>query len=340
MSHEIESMFYVRREGIPWHRLGTPVEGIVTSVEALVKAGLDWSVSLQPIFTRDPRTGELVPILDRRATVRFSDGSILGVVSNEYKLLQNVEAFQFFDEIVGEGEAVYHTAGSLLGGRRIWILAKLPGTIQVVGDDMVERYLLLSNGHDGTVAVHIGFTPIRVVCANTLSMATNSMETDRTASRLVVLEHRGDLTGRFAETRKLLGIINARYDEIKERMRLYAATQMTLSQQLTYCETVFSKVGDDSQSAHNLRMDRLFGKTVNLLETGYGVDIPGVKGTLWHVNQAVVELIDYHGRFKGDRQLHSMWFGLGAQVKQRADTLAFKIATNLASNREMLDGVR
>ncbi len=159
MPHELQmqdgraAMMYVGRE--PWHGLGTKLDRPATAAEAIKAARLDWTVSKKPLCAgRDGHV--LVP--DRYAVVpddRWGkqDCPIFGVVADSYKLLQNREAFRFFDPIVGEDAAVYHTAGALGQGERIWILAKLPSDIRVVGDDIAHKYLLLSNSHDGRSSV-------------------------------------------------------------------------------------------------------------------------------------------------------------------------------------------
>ncbi len=160
--------------GLPWHGLGTKLDGPATSAEAIKAAQLDSNVIKVPLCAVDKRGSAGVP--DFFATVP-EDGwgklgcPVFGVVGKDYKPLQNVDAFRFFDSIVGMGAAVYHTAGALGNGSRVWILAKLPSSIRVVGEDVADKYLLLSNGHDGHTAIQIKFTPVRVVCQNTLTRA-------------------------------------------------------------------------------------------------------------------------------------------------------------------------
>lgn len=172
MTANIENMMYVGE--VPWHGVGTLVEGEVDSVTAIKLAGLDWDVETAPIVTNDhKRTG-----IDRwRVTRRVTDNLILGVVRKGYTPIQNREAFQLMDGIIGNKQATYHTAGSLEGGSKVFMLAKIPEPIQVgkgVGPtDDVERYILVANSHDGTRPLQAIFTPVRVVCSNTLNLALN-----------------------------------------------------------------------------------------------------------------------------------------------------------------------
>lgn len=196
MAANVESMFYVRE--VPWHGLGTKVEEAPTSEEALRIAGLNWTVDQTPVYTD---SGLLIP--GYKANRRSTDGSILGIVSDRYKIVQNTEAFEFTDAIVGEtedGVVKYETAGSLCGGKRIWLLAKMP-TKSIVGDD-VEPYMFFSNSHDGTGAIKIGMTPIRVVCQNTLNMAMN------TAKRQWSTKHVGDMQSKLEEAKLCLMMAN------------------------------------------------------------------------------------------------------------------------------------
>jgi hypothetical protein len=143
MAHEIDSMMFTGQ--VPWHRLGQRLQDPATAQEAMTAAGLGWDVQLQPLYTGPERT---IKIKDRFAVCRTdrlheTDGGQLGVVGRDYRALQNREAFAFLDPLVGEKAAIYHTAGSLCGGRRTWMLAKLPGEIRVVGDDIAEKFILL-----------------------------------------------------------------------------------------------------------------------------------------------------------------------------------------------------
>ena len=192
MSANVESMFYVRQ--VPWHGLGTMVQEAPTSEDALHIAELDWRVEQTPVFTD---AGIEIP--GYKANRRNTDGSILGIVSDRYKIVQNTEAFEFTDAIVGEtedGVVKYETAGSLCGGKRIWLLAKMP-TKKVLDDD-VEPYMFFSNSHDGTGAIKVGMTPVRIVCANTLAIALN------TAKRQWSTKHVGDMQSKLEEAKLCL----------------------------------------------------------------------------------------------------------------------------------------
>ena len=189
MSAEVETMFYTRVA--PWHGLGTCVENAPGSQEALKVAGLDWKVVQKPIFTEE---GQLVGGF--KANIRDRDNQILGVVTDRYKVVQNEEAFAFTDQLLGEG-VTYETAGSLQGGRRTWILAKLPQRYIISGDE-ITPYLVLMNSHDGTGAIKAAMTPIRVVCQNTLNLALSN------AKRSWSANHVGNINGKLDDARYTL----------------------------------------------------------------------------------------------------------------------------------------
>lgn len=189
MPAEVESMFYVREA--PWHGLGRRVEFALNSEEALKEGGLDWTVIQKPVMTED-----LLPILGYKANLRETDGRVLGVVTDRYRIVQNSEAFAFTDSLLGEGVR-YETAGSLQNGRRVWILARLTENY-IISGDRVSPYLVFSNSHDGSGSIKVAMTPIRVVCQNTLNLALND------AKRIWATIHTGDIKSKLDEAKKTL----------------------------------------------------------------------------------------------------------------------------------------
>ena len=205
MAAEVESMFYVRK--VPWHGLGTKVTKALSSEEALVAAGLDWEVEQKGIYTED---NNYIP--DVYANVRSSDQKVLGVVTGRYKIVQNEEAFAFTDELLGKG-VTYETAGSLKGGRKTWILARLPKTYRLM-EDKVIPYLVFSNTHDGSGAIKVAMTPIRVVCNNTLNLAL------QTADRIWSAKHTGDIGSKLEDARMTLFMAENYMSELGKEMVL------------------------------------------------------------------------------------------------------------------------
>jgi phage/plasmid-like protein (TIGR03299 family) len=182
-------MFYVRKT--PWHGLGIKVEEALSSRKALEFSGLNWSVIQKPIYTND---NLLIP--NYKANIRENDEKILGVVTDRYKIVQNKEAFAFTDKLIGEG-CTYETAGSLQEGKKVWLLAKLPDKYKIL-DDEVTPYMVFSNSHDGSGAIKVAMTPIRVVCNNTLNLALG------TAKRIWSANHTVNINNKLDEAMKTL----------------------------------------------------------------------------------------------------------------------------------------
>ena len=189
MAANVETMFSVREK--PWHGLGAIVKEAPTSADAIRLAGLDWHVVQEPIYTN---FNKLVD--GYRANVRSTDRKVLGVVSDRYKVVQNVEAFSFTDELLGRGVR-YETAGSLQEGRKVWLLARLPREYIIAGD-RISPYLVFSNTHDGSGSVKVAITPVRVVCNNTLNLALG------TAKRSFSMIHTGNIQDKIQEAKDTL----------------------------------------------------------------------------------------------------------------------------------------
>ena len=201
MAALVETMFYTREK--PWHNLGTKVEEAPTSADAIRLAGLDWNVEPKDVY--DARG---VKIPGYVANTRSSDGKVLGIVTNRYRIVQNSEAFQFTDNLIG-GEVHYETAGSLCEGRKVWLLARL-GDTEIAGDK-VEPYVCFTNTHDGSGAVRVCMTPVRVVCNNTLNLALS------TAQRQWSVRHTASVEQRVKEARDVLGMADVYLRNLAEQ---------------------------------------------------------------------------------------------------------------------------
>ena len=270
--------------------------------------------------------GKSLDLPGKYATVRAdkwgeADCPIFGIVSEQYTPLQNREAFRFFDPIVGEGAAIYHTAGALGRGERVWLLAKLPGYITVAADDITDKYLLLSNSHDGSSAVQIKFTPIRVVCQNTLTFALS----DGLAFRV---PHLGDLHERLDDAREMIGLIHERYGEIEVSFRRLASVHLDEDRLGEYLVKVFPNPVDpnDGKRLELARSHRMWAG--HFYRDGKGNRLPGVEGTLWAAYNGVAEFIDHRSYqwLTPNRRLRSVWFGRGASTKARAYRVAHEKA--------------
>jgi phage/plasmid-like protein (TIGR03299 family) len=281
----------------------------------LVAAGLDWRVSLVQLETSDSHQR-----VDRLAVRRSSDSRILGTVGARYVPLQNETAFEWFDPFVQAGVAAFHTAGSLCEGSRIWVLAKLNrDPMEIVKDDVVEKYLLLSHGHDGTLSVRCGFTPIRVVCNNTLSAAHSSA-----SSQLIRLRHTKSLKTNLDAIRETINTVNARFEATAEQYRRLAHRDINSGDVRRYVKLVLDiRENDADLSARARHVVEAIERNV---EMGLGNRLPGVRGTWWAAYNGITEYFSHERGRNADSRLNSLWFGPTATANKKALEKALELA--------------
>jgi len=313
MAHEIETMAYFG--ATPWHKLGTPLttDDLYDWQSACVKSGLDWEAELVPLLTADTQAK-----VEHQAVRRKSDNRILGVVGPKYHVLQNRAAFQWFQPFLDAKEAALHTAGSLCEGSRVWVLAKLNRDPLIVAPgDEVEKFILLSHGHDGSLAVRVGFTPIRVVCANTLALAHRA-----DASKLIRLKHTKDLHENLANVREVMNVANAEFEASAEQYRLLARKSINQADLRRYVKKVLKVEGDKIST----RTANIIEAIVAKCETGKGNDLPSVRGTLWTAYNGFNEWLGYDRGHNQPNRLNSLWFGDSANVNRFALETALAMA--------------
>lgn len=318
MSHEIyehDSMFYAGET--PWHGLGTSVERALTAEEAMIAAGLNWTVKSVPLYAM--YDGGMIPVENRRGIIREDTREPLAVVGAVYHPFQNSEAFEFFDEAVRTKEAKYVTAGSLKNGRKVWILAEIGKSFKVadIGDEM-KKYVLLYTSHDGTSAVDIMITPIRVVCWNTLNASL------RQGERRSRLRHTPNIRSYAKNVSEMLGIVNEYYQDFEECANLFAKTPLKNEEEFErYLDKVGFKIKEDTSS--NSRIIKIRDRLTELFDgQGYGTDMN--KHSIWSAYNAVAEFVDHERSTRStknynsseDARLDSQWFGSGALIKRRA----------------------
>lgn len=310
MAHNLNENRMAYYGARPWHGLGVELKHPATAREAIEAAQLDYAVALQPIYLKNN-----VLIDNAEATVRVDTNKALGIVSKRYRIVQNVEAFNFFDTVVGEGQAIYHTAGALGQGERIWILAKLPKNIILAREDIVEKYLCLTNSHDGLSALKVYFTPVRVVCQNTLIA---SMQDSRDG---VSIRHMGNIKGKVDEARRVLGITIDYYIQFEQIAKQLVDVKLNVEKAEKYYNDLLFKEKKPDEISTNLvnKRDRL----LYLFENGKGNRLPEIKHSAWAAYNAVTEYVDNDKTVKGlandrTRKLKDIWFGTGAHLKQKA----------------------
>jgi phage/plasmid-like protein (TIGR03299 family) len=307
----------------PWHGLGQRLDNPATAEEAILAAGLDYVVQLTPLATFD---GLDVPF--RKAVVRYDTQDVLGVVGNGFVPVQNRQAFSLLDAVVGEGGLRYHTVGALGKGEKIWLLAKLPDHIRVKNsNDIVDKFLLLSNAHDGSAALRVLFTPVRVVCQNTLSMALRQGE-----HQGVSIRHEGDLAAKLKQAQEVLGFAHRFFDDAQAKIDMLASHYPTPVQLKHYFESLYPY---PEEAKNNSRAKNVREELHRLFEAGIGHDDPTIKGTSWTALNAVTEYVDHIRSVRGtdnpsraSRRLDSIWWGSGARLKQKAFNLALQMTAN------------
>ena len=312
------AMFYFGEA--PWHKLGTKLENPATAAEAIQAAGLNYQVELVPLFTEDG-----IPVPRRKGVIRSDSKQVLGSVGTSYVPVQNEEAFQFLDAVVADGGLRYHTAGALGKGEQDLDAGQAPGHIRVNGtEDITEKFLLLHNSHDGSSPLRVHFTPIRVVCQNTLSIA------ERNGRGMgISIMHKGDLETKVHEAQKVLGLANRFFEDLQPKIDHLAGFYPTRDQVHQFFTTLYP----DPVQGNKTRAENVRTELFRLFDEGIGQDIPRIRHSAWAALHAVTEYVDHRRTTRGQsdldrasKRLQSLWFGSGARLKQRAWDLALTMA--------------
>lgn len=309
MAHELSftingkaEMMYVGEK--PWHGLGTELANVATAEEAIQAANLGWNVVQEDIFTSGGKQ-----VARKKMNIREDTGEPIGIVGDGYKILQNGDAFKFFDAFTQDPHGPkYVTAGALYGGARIWALAKLPETFEVVKGDLIEPYILLANSHDGSMAIRVMETPIRVVCQNTLNMAV------RGKNRKIHIRHSGDVFAKVRDVQEALGLVRHQFEETIEVYQMLAKHEPTKDEVTAVLSKLFPDTKTDRAKIQRERVQKL-------AEAGTGNDEKGVRGTAWALYNGITELEDHvngRGSDNQDMRVNSIWFGSGATRKAEA----------------------
>ena len=286
----------------PWHKLGTKVPGLMTTAEALEASRTTWTVEKKPVFDYN-----FQPIQDSYACHRSDTGKVLGIVGSRYVPIQNKDAFAFFDHALSMGQGQIETAGALGIGERVFMMAKMPETVEILPGDPMERYLLVSNTHDGTKSLEVLFTNIRVVCHNTLTAALNS------CSNKVSIRHTTSADAKIKEAAMTLHNSLEYWKNLQETCKLLAQTSVTRVEVGAFMDYMFPKKEDDKKDARGK------AKVLELVETGRGTNVPGVKGSAWGLYNAFNEYLQYEKQTRNDgNRLESLVFGSSAIQNQKA----------------------
>ena len=301
----------------PWHGLGQPVPGECTTEEALKAAHLEWQVEKHPIYFKkeildeNGSGSEEIPVPNYYTTVRADTMAPLGIVSERYTTIQNKEAFSFFDAALGKGQGQIETAGALGGGKKIFMLAKMPETFEALPGDPIDRHLLCHSSHDGSNSLEILFTNVRVVCQNTLSVALGN------CSNKVTIRHTKGFEQNIEEAAMMLHKAQTYWERLQEVCTQLAKTSVTRVIVGSFLDTMFPTQYD--KDTGEKKENRARDTVECLIENGAGTDLPGVYGSAYGLFNAAGE---YYDHYKGTRSSTSSWerttFGGGDAFRSKA----------------------
>lgn len=312
MSHNVEKMAYAGET--PWHGLGTRVMPNLSTDEMLKEAGLDWYVEKKHLFM--DVDGQNVSV-GRSALVRSSDMSVLDVVSNSWNTNQNHDAFEFFREFVETGGMEMHTAGSLQKGKLVWVLAKMSESFELFGKDKVDSYLLFTNPHKFGQAIDVRFTPIRVVCNNTLNL---SLET--ASANMVRVNHSKKFDPALVKT--TMGLALEKMDSYKEAAEFLASKRFTEETLSEFFSRVFPFTGEKKSANDNPKLSRNAEIALKIMNTQPGAEFG--EGSWWQAYNAVTFMTDHVLGRNSDSRLASSWYGTNKTVKLSALNSAVEFA--------------
>lgn len=315
MAHELEmvngeaSMAYAGET--PWHRLGTKVSNDLTTDQMMAAAGLDWTVSKVPAFAT---INEKQVNIGHSALVRDRDHKVLDVVSNDWNPVQNQEAFDFFNEFVMAGDMEMHTAGSLKGGQIVWGLAKVKDSFELFHGDRVDSYMLFSNFHKYGFSTDIRFTPVRVVCNNTLTLSLNS-----NVDRMAKISHRKVFDAE--NIKQMMGIATDKLEKYKEMAGFLGSKQAKGEDLIEYFKRVFPVTG---KADAKKEVSKNASTALSILPTQPGHEY--AEGSWWQAFNASTFVVDHLMGRSDDNRMSSAWFGQGRNIKTNALELAVEYA--------------
>ena len=299
----------------PWHGLGKRVSPDLAPVEMMREAGVDWKVKKRPSFIK--ADGKHHPT-GMYALVRKTDNMVLTNVGEGWKPVQNVDAFKFFDKFVHAGDMEMHTAGSLKNGRIVWALARVKESFDLFGGDRVEPFLLFSNPHIYGRSIDIRFTPIRVVCHNTLVLSLR-----KDSSSGVRIDHRSAFDAE--KVREMMGLVRGQFGKYRQMAEFLGSKQIPQKESIVYFNTVFPKAsgtGGKVKTPNDLSLNAQ--KALDCMEQQPGAEY--AKGSYWQAFNAVTYMTDHVMCRNNDNRLYSQWFGDNLHRKTKAMKTAMKMA--------------
>lgn len=287
-----------------WHGLGQYVSEAMTSEQAIELGGLNYTVEKRPLYAPGWE-GTMVEAEGHYGNVRTDTNEILGIVKGRYKIVQNKDAFGFFDAIIDQGEAIFETAGALGKGERIFVTAKLPEDMLVHGE-RVEKYIMLTNSHDGTSTIIAGFTPIRVVCNNTLTAALKNLDNK------VSISHTASAESRLKEASRVMGIASKYMDEVNTTFESMTTRRLSDLEMKYFIETVMKNgvKEDKSDKEASTRMKNLVDQVYSFAITHPTQTTEAAYRTLWGAYNGISGYYNFLKDYRNaDQKMKDMNYG-------------------------------
>ena len=294
-----------------WHRMGVRLDSPATAEEAIKLGGLDYEVEKRQLTAE----GVDKPLRDM-ATVRQDTNAVLGIVGPRYTIIQNRDAFGFFDEVLDRSEAVYHSAGVLGDGERVWVQAKMPDHIKVGKDDLTEMYVTLTNSHDGWGALKAYLTPIRVVCENTLRASLGHCQNK------VSIRHTANAEQRLKEAHKIMGLSNLYAKEMQDAFNYMSKKKLSKQGVDDFLAWAFPSDAITPEEVHTrTKNNRL--ELLEVMENGVGQK-EAKKGTAWWAYNGYTRFLENKGIANTHWEVEALLDGTIHNNRQKAFELLLK----------------
>ena len=317
----------------PWAGVGNHVDNAVNGdiVASMQSAGLDWQVGLADLVTvaeaqrvvdTEPAFSKVEPNIVERAVVRQDNGNVLGVVGPRWHPLQNAKMFEWFQPFLDQGVCSIHSAGSFYGGRKVWVLAEMSDNpVEIVPGDEIAPYMMMSNGHDGKMSVRVGFTFVRIFCANCLQMAHNSK-----MSTLLRVRHTSQVEITVERIQDIVDTARRDFAATAEQYQFLASRGINSIDLRKYVKVILGceKVADEDLKT---RTQNKIEQVIGLVEAGRGNSAARVRGTWWAAYNGVTEYLNHRAGRNANNRLNSLWLGQNENV----NTLALEKAVEMAA---------
>ncbi|HWE93085.1 MAG TPA: DUF932 domain-containing protein [Tepidisphaeraceae bacterium] len=308
-----------------WHGLGTVVDEAPNSAAAIKLAHLEWEVAQQPIYTDSAQQTlaggpDKAQVAGWTANVRKDTGEVLGVVTDRYRPVQNMEAFSFCDGLLADGIIKYESAGAMRGGKVIWLLARMPErTDEVAEGDTLQCYILFTNTHDGSRAALVLPTSVRVVCMNTLRLALG-----KGRKNALRIRHTGEIEGKLDAAREAVGLVNSMFDANLGTARKLASRRLVHNDFIGYLDRLMPVGGTDSERARKHRQE-VRARVKDNFYLDKRQQLGAIRQSAWAAFNAVTQFVDHQAERRGgttkqraENGFYSVTLGAGNEAKQQA----------------------